>query len=378
MDSSDSARWCVSRRAASRSTGRGDPRTDTRCLAWARSQLEPGRWREGYARLIDVAGHSPRIGRRAGLEWRYPTKQRSGRTAGFPIARGSGHSGGLARSELARKFVRFLLETRQAELAPDVRARPASGFEADFDSLVADLLGATLVDAQDELWAAWEVLERAGSPEPARKWLTEPPPWPPASIEKYLKREGEHAMSLIETLAGELSPRPAVRGLADPELALLRRGSWIETLLAEMARAADGELVHEPRFRSWLRAEWTASARQRYRRVAKLAATAQARYGCPLKGHVQRHDPRHPGRPGETLRHDRRGRRRIARAAAGRDDVRSGPGRRGQDDAGSPGDRPRSARTMARSISVIGWSSRCRPTNARRAWFFRTWGSGRV
>ena len=32
------------------------------------------------------------------------------------------------------------------------------------ESLVADLLGATLVDAQDELWAAWSALERAGSP----------------------------------------------------------------------------------------------------------------------------------------------------------------------------------------------------------------------
>ena len=32
--------------------------------------------------------------------------------------------------------------------------------------------------------------------------------------------------------------------------------------------------------------------------------------------------------------------------------------------------------TMARSISVIGWSNRCRRTNARRDWYFRTSGSG--
>ena len=82
-------------------------------------------------------------------------------------------------------------------------------------------------------------------------------------------------MALIETLAGELSPRPAVRGW------LIR--SWLspprlvdETLLAELAHAAEGRLIHEPRFRSWLRAEWTASARQRYRRVAKLAARDSA------------------------------------------------------------------------------------------------------
>ena len=36
--------------------------------------------------------------------------------------------------------------------------------DPDSESLVADLLGATLVDAQDELWAAWDALERAGHP----------------------------------------------------------------------------------------------------------------------------------------------------------------------------------------------------------------------
>ena len=47
-------------------------------------------------------------------------------------------------------------------------------------SVVADLLGATLVDAQDD--GAWDAVERAGSPELARKRLTEPPTWPPASV----------------------------------------------------------------------------------------------------------------------------------------------------------------------------------------------------
>jgi hypothetical protein len=168
-----------------------------------------------------------------------------------------------------------LIETGQADRTPNPGVtEPAAG--PDSESLVADLLGATLVDAQDELWAAWDALERAGPAALARKRLTEPPAWPPASIEKYLRREGENAMSLIETLAGELSPRPAVRGW------LIR--SWLspprlvdETLLAEMAQAADGRLIHEPRFRAWLRAEWTASARQRYRRVAKLAYTTKPR-----------------------------------------------------------------------------------------------------
>ena len=255
---------------------RGDPRTDTRRLAWARSQLEPGHWREGYARLVDVAGHSPRIGRHAGPNSEPTRTDVWSHDRPWVSVRGRrGDSGGLARAR-ARTEVRAVPARDSAG-----RAGPRSGTPRkrvrgrDFDSLVADLLGATLVDAQDELWAAWEALERAGSPEPARKWLTEPPPWPPASIEKYLKREGERAMSLIETLVGELSPRPGVRAW------LIR--SWLdsprivdEVLLTEMTHAADGELVHEPRFRSWLGAEWTASARQRYRRVAKLASMAQA------------------------------------------------------------------------------------------------------
>jgi hypothetical protein len=271
----NSARWCITRRAASGPAELGDPRRDMRSLAWAMRQLEPGRWREGYARLVDVAGHEPRIGWRVGSE--------PGRRAEANIAtpgdsrwpEGAAISSSSREPLMAREFLRFLIETRQAELGPSpgVTNHPA---DAECESVVADLLGATLVDAQDELWAAWDAVERAGSPVLARKRLTEPPAWPPASVEKYLKREGENAMSLIETLAGELSPRPAVRGW------LIR--SWLspprlvdETLLAEMAHAAEGTLINEPRFRAWLRAEWTASARQRYRRVAKLAYTNQPR-----------------------------------------------------------------------------------------------------
>jgi hypothetical protein len=208
-----------------------DPRNDPVTLAWAVLQLEPGRWREGYATLVETAALGPRIA------W-----QGGGRTgAGLQYKGGS--------------------------------ARPGVG-EQGVDTLIAELLGATLVDAQDELWTAWKAFARAGYPEPARKWLTEPPPWPPASIEKYLRREGENSMALIETLAAELAPTPSVRAW------LVR--SWLsparpmdETLLTELALAAKGQLGAEPRLRAWLRAEWTASARQRYRRVARLAAIPQ-------------------------------------------------------------------------------------------------------
>ena len=102
--------------------------------------------------------------------------------------------------------------------------------------------------------------------------MTEPPPWPPASISRMLQR-GEEGGTLLESLTGEVVPETDVRAW------LLR--SWLApprpvdgTLLAELARAVDGRLIREPRFRAWLRGEWTAWARQRYRRVARLAERA--------------------------------------------------------------------------------------------------------
>jgi hypothetical protein len=78
-------------------------------------------------------------------------------------------------------------------------------------------------------------------------------------------------MSLIETLSAEVAPEAPARAW------LLR--SWLgpgrsidEQLLSELTLAAEGRLYREPRFRAWLRDEWTAWARQRYRRVARVAA----------------------------------------------------------------------------------------------------------
>ena len=99
--------------------------------------------------------------------------------------------------------------------------------------------------------------------------MTEPPPWPPASVAKLLAPHDEAAMRLVEDLAGQVAPDAAARGW------LVR--SWLtparvidRDLLGELAGAADGTLVREQRFREWLRAEWTAWARQRYRRVSRV------------------------------------------------------------------------------------------------------------
>ena len=78
----------------------------------------------------------------------------------------------------------------------------------------------------------------------AERWLTEPPPWPPASVDKLLKR-GEEGAALLETLTAEIAPEADVRNW------LLR--SWLAPrrrvdgrLLAELAGALDGRLVREP------------------------------------------------------------------------------------------------------------------------------------
>ena len=171
---------------------------------------------------------------------------------------------GALHGEVALAFLDHLVESGQVEPLPAaLDTLPAA------DELLADLLGSALVEAREELIAAWEALEHAGRPERAEMWMTQAPPWPPASVAKLLAGD-ENAMAMLETLAAQLAPDANLRAW------LLR--SWIspdklvdDRFLIELANAVDGRLVREPRFRSWLRAEWTAWARQRYRRVARTA-----------------------------------------------------------------------------------------------------------
>jgi hypothetical protein len=127
------------------------------------------------------------------------------------------------------------------------------------------------VDAQDELWTAWSSLDRAGRPSTTEAWLTEAPPWPPASVEAF--RSHRETEPLMATLAAEVAP--------DADLRAWLLQSWQQSprpidgeRLRELARAVNGRLAREPRFRAWLRAEWTAWARQRYRHVAEKPAEA--------------------------------------------------------------------------------------------------------
>jgi hypothetical protein len=258
-----------------------DPRSDPISLAWASSQLEDGPFHHGYSRLVHAAAHPRRIGHNTGAALAAVQRGEAGRAPivtpdapSRPIASAPQSSRwiegvaiplGARQPELAKSFVQFLTESQGVKSVPG-----GPEIDPDTDALLADLLGATLVDAQDELWAAWAVLDRVGYPEMPLRWMTEPPPWPPASVARILRRGGESGMPLIETLARELSSDPAVRAW------LVR--SWLsppriadKSLLADLVHAVEGRLCSEPRFRAWLRAEWTAWARQRYRRAARVA-----------------------------------------------------------------------------------------------------------
>jgi hypothetical protein len=261
-----------------------DPRHDPVALLWARNELATaGSWPEGYARLVRFAGGSRRPGRQAGSAQAAVESSEADLTPaaaqpeGLPpgmafVAESEGEDWleGVAavrgghHPALAEAFIRFVAETQGGMLAADDAPTPPA-----HDALLGDLLGSTLVDAQDELWAAWAALETAGRPARAEGWMTEPPPWPPASVERILARD-ESPMSLLETLAAQIAPDADTRGW------LLR--SWLAPrrliegrVLEELSEAVDGRLIREPRFRAWLRGEWTAWARQRYRRVARLS-----------------------------------------------------------------------------------------------------------
>ena len=137
------------------------------------------------------------------------------------------------------------------------------------DAPWAEVIRLARLDARGERLAARRSLD-AGPPRPdLESLLDEPPPWPPASIQK-MRAEADGA-ALIDSLAGQIAP-----GAGDRAWLL---ASWADAprpvddaLLAELRDARDGRLDANPRLRAWLRAEWTAWLEQRYRRVARRAA----------------------------------------------------------------------------------------------------------
>jgi hypothetical protein len=302
IDPSDSRPWRIARRSALglavRSSRRGaiegsalddrsfdgsvaldDPRRDPLALAWAKARLSAG----GYGEVVKSAANAVRIGRggttlervRRGEADVGPTTGIEGaiddHTNFVPIEgapawiEGVAIVAGAKREAEARSFVAFLGDRGQAQTVTKDES-PASATMP--DALLGDLLGATLVDAQDELWTASDSLDRADRPAELVAFLNDPPPWPPTSVAKL--RERADPLPLLETLAREISD--------DPDARFWLLATWDRSArkidaawLREAAGAAEGRLIAEPRFRTWLRGEWTAWARQHYRRIAREA-----------------------------------------------------------------------------------------------------------
>lgn len=234
-----------------------DPRRDPSSLARCLARVDADGWRPGYAGLLDAYGESAPAG------WRPMSR---------PAEEGAAVLEGTRRPRAARGFLRFLEEAGGGRMGPKFEAASQAGKLARERDLTADLLGATLVDAQDELAIAVAAVKAAGLPAWAVERLAQPPPWPPASIEKLLAKPGEEGPALVDSLTAQVAPDLGSRDwLARSWLG--PRRDLDRSALKEIAAAEGGRLAREPRFRAWLRAEWTQWARQRYRWVARLAAT---------------------------------------------------------------------------------------------------------
>ncbi len=256
-----------------------DPRRDAFSLAWAKSRLSA----RGYGEVVRSAANALRIGRggsaqatvlrgeaavapATGVEGAIDDRSRLVKLEATPRwIEGVAIVAGARREDEARAFLAFLAERGQAE---PVANADSLGAVSEADRLLADLLGASLVDAQDELWEVASALDRAGHPAELEAYLGDPPPWPPTSVAKL--RALPDPQPLLETLAREISDDPESRSWLLDSWNLAPRkidAAW----LREAAEASGGRLVKEPKFRVWLRGEWTAWARQQYRRIGREA-----------------------------------------------------------------------------------------------------------
>jgi hypothetical protein len=216
----------------------------------ARATLQAEGWPKGYETLVrSVASFSPERGS--------PISYSADSVEGLALIQGG------RNLERARRLV-LILEERGMAARPSENART----QAMADAILADLLASSLVDASHELREAGRALVRFNHPAKAEESIGERPPWPPASVTKL--RESPNGEILFETLLEQIAPAPSAREWLKTSWSNPRRpidGS----LLLEIAGAADGQLANEPRFRAWLKGEWTAWSRQLYRRVARVA-----------------------------------------------------------------------------------------------------------
>ncbi len=179
---------------------------------------------------------------------------------------GLARTGRVTRNGLVEATQDLLMQ----RFAIQAQIDPESSTMLDVNVLIDDLVGATLVDANEELRRTWRRLIAVGRPQDWESWMTGPPPWPPASVLRYRRDSvnGEPNRTLETNLLRLIAPDPSLRH--DLERSWQREARPIgRAILNELVQMGGGQMMREPRLRNWLRAEWTAWARQRYRRIAE-------------------------------------------------------------------------------------------------------------
>ncbi len=230
--------------------GRHDPRDDPTALAEAKGLLALEGWAKGYEILA-----------------RRPVDLIPGSTPARLAPTSVGEVVALVRTgrhpDQARRFLAHWIE--RGRIRP---AAPDAALAARTDDLLADLLGAALVDARNERRDAQMALEAYNHPAIAEASVGEAPPWPPASVAKL--RLDPNQAALADSLIEQITPDPAARDWLKESWQGPKRRVDL-ALLRDLCQAEGGRLAREPRFRAWLRGEWTAWTQQLYRRVARLA-----------------------------------------------------------------------------------------------------------
>lgn len=262
-----------------------DPRLDPISLAWCRSILSDAEqsWPAAYARLVrsvslaapvSVPLDSPeilafptvasRIPHKSALQFLPDPRPSALSVEGMALVRAPEQKAQFAAVR------RLMQEFALRNFNPHTPEPPDSLAYLESE-LLADLLGAILIDARPELSAARTAIDAHRTDPSARRaalWMVQPPPWPPASVQVLAARPD--SSTLIAALAAQLVPDPRTR------LWLLEHWNQPQRpldghLLTSLARAQDGRLASEPRFRTWLQGEWSAWAAQRFRRATRLA-----------------------------------------------------------------------------------------------------------
>ena len=295
-------RWRIALRSDRRSSYPGDPRSSPLALARVKAGFAASSWHAEYASFA------------------YPTLRLSHGHAGGGLEEGTAVVRGARNPEAAWAFMGLFDDP---EPAPSRDEPPGS------DQLLADLLGAAFVDAREEQVAAMRAVERAGLPLRWLDWMTQAPPWPPASITRMIERPRGPAATperLATLLAGD---GPARTGSS--KAGRSRRG-----------RSTAPSSTRSPRRRA---AGWRAS-RGSAPGCAASGATGHASASGGSRGGRGRagHDPRPARWPGEAPRQGRRGRRRLDGGEARPADVRARPVGIGQIDAPAPAGGPGTAR----------------------------------